>query len=82
METNDYLDQIKTDINYFYYMHRTYPQTIFVSYRLRSIMRDEMIYHYDRQETLFGIPVLTYQSDKLEYHFAVSKYEFETTAQN
>lgn len=38
METNDYLDQIKTDINYFYYMHHTYPQTIFVSYRLRSIM--------------------------------------------
>ena len=76
MEINDYLDQIKTDIYYFYYIHHTYPQTIFVSNRLRNIMQEEMLFHYDRQETFFGIPVLTYYSDKLEYHFAVSKYEF------
>ena len=82
MGTNDYLDQIKTDINYFYYIHHTYPQTIFVSYRLHDIMQPDMIYHYDGQETCFGVPVLTYHSDKLEYHFAVSKYEFETTTQN
>lgn len=39
-------------------------------------MQPDMIYHYDGQETCFGVPVQTYQSDKLEYHFAVSKYEF------
>lgn len=76
MGTNDYLGQIKTDINYFYYIHHTYPQTIFMSYRLYYMVQKDIIYHYDGEETYFGVPVQVYSSDKLEYHFAMSKYEF------
>ena len=82
MDTNNYLDQIRTDLNYFHYIHHTYPQTIFISYRLYCMVQKDIIYHYDGEETCFGVPVKMYSSEKLEYHFAVSKYEFEITAQN
>ena len=78
MEINDYLNQIDMDFGYFYCIHRTCPQTIFMSNKLFSIIaRDGYIMrHSDGGETLFGVPVQMYYSDKLEYHFAVSKYEF------
>lgn len=78
METNDYLNQINMDLYYFHRIHHIYPQTIFMSNKLFSIMaRDEYIMcHSDGEKTYFDVPVQMYYSDKLEYHFAVSKYEF------
>lgn len=75
MDTNNYLDQIRTDLNYFRYIHHTYPQTIFISDELFCKIVDNMVAHHDKT-TCFGVPVQVYSSEKLEYHFAVSKYEF------
>ena len=78
MESNNYLSQIGMDLFYFQHIHHNYPQTIFMSYPLFYIIINSgnIECHSDGRKTYYGIPVQAYQSDKLEYHFAVSKYEF------
>jgi hypothetical protein len=81
MEGNKYFEQISTDLYYYKHMHRIYPERIFISHSLWSILCAEdyrlISYKMDNGPTYGGIPVQVFISGKLEYYFVSSGFVFE-----